>query len=151
MHLVDRYLAPVSRVLADAAVHVHGAARFQGVGPAGFRVPQDGRHAARAIGEREAQVGRAVALVASLHGANEQDSVDGCAIGQVGQGRCGGGEDGHWREVVPARSDLTRRLAASIADEALASSSASHSVRAAPSSWIRPAGGGPHRLRWSAG
>ena len=95
MHGVDGDLAPVSRMLTDAAAHLHGAARFEGVGPADFGVPQDGRHAARAIGEREAQVGRAIALVASLDGADEQDPVDGRAVGQVRQCSCGGGECGH--------------------------------------------------------
>ena len=94
-HVVDGDLAPVPRVLADAAAHLDGAPRFKGAGAGGVRVPQDGRHAACAIREREAQVGRAVALVSALDGADEQDPVDGRPVGQVGEGSCGGGECGH--------------------------------------------------------
>ena len=57
VHVVKGDLAPVSRVLIDAAAHVDGTSGFEGIGARGVGIPQDRRHAARAIGEREAEVG----------------------------------------------------------------------------------------------
>ena len=85
MHGVDGDLAAVAGVFADATTHLDGAAHLKSVGPGAARVPQDGRHAARAVGECEAQVGRAIALVASLDGAYEQEPVDERPVSHVRQ------------------------------------------------------------------
>ena len=50
-------------------------------------VPQDGGDAAGAVGERQAEVRRAVALLAAFDRADEQHGVDGAAVLQVAHRR----------------------------------------------------------------
>ena len=78
---LDRDLAAVAGVLAHTPGHVYGVAGRERRGVEG--VPQYGGDSARSVGERQAQVQRAVALAASIGPAHEQHAVDGIAVAQI--------------------------------------------------------------------